>query len=176
MSGNNILVTGVSGYLGGTLLHRLKQAELPAYNTLYALVRTESQAQAVKQYGAEPLNFDSYDIEEVKEAVLKYEINIVFALHDAIKPEARVNFIKALSSLKEKSGIGVHLLHVRQVPFCLGAAILMTPRPAEPNQSHRTLMPPSTNPSRILVRLSTRFRSTQTLEARCCLKYVSPRS
>lgn len=46
---NNILITGGSGYLGGTLLHRLKLAELPTYNTLYALVRTESQAQAVKQ-------------------------------------------------------------------------------------------------------------------------------
>ncbi|KAG9546391.1 NAD(P)-binding protein, partial [Aureobasidium melanogenum] len=108
---NNILITGGSGYLGGTLLHRLKLAELPTYNTLYALVRTESQAQAVKQYGAQPLNFDSYNAEAVEEAVLKYQINIVFLLHDAIKPGARVNFIKALSSLKEKNGTGVHLLH-----------------------------------------------------------------
>ncbi|KAK6005820.1 hypothetical protein QM012_007462 [Aureobasidium pullulans] len=111
MSDNNILVTGGSGYLGGTLLHRLKLAELAPYNTLCALVRTDSQAHAVKQYGAEPLNFDSYDAEAVKDAVLKYEINIVFVLHDAIKVEARVNFIKALSSLKEKNGVEVHLLH-----------------------------------------------------------------
>ncbi|KAG9912360.1 NAD(P)-binding protein, partial [Aureobasidium melanogenum] len=99
-------------YLGGTLLHRLKLAELPTYNALYALVRTDSQAQAVKQYGAEPLKFDSYNAEAVEEAVLKYEINIVFLLHDAIKSGARVNFIKALSSLKEKNGTEVHLLHV----------------------------------------------------------------
>ncbi|KAG9661016.1 NAD(P)-binding protein, partial [Aureobasidium melanogenum] len=112
MPSNNILVTGVSGYLGGTLLHRLKLAELPTYNALYALVRTDSQAQAVKQYGAEPLKFDSYNAEAVEEAVLKYEINIVFLLHDAIKSGARVNFIKALSSLKEKNGTEVHLLHV----------------------------------------------------------------
>lgn len=112
MPPNNILVTGVSGYLGGTLLHRLRHAELPTYGTLYALVRTNSQAQAVKRYGTVPLNFDSYNAEAVKDAVLKYDINIVFVLHDAIKAEARVNFIKALSRLKEKNGTDVHLLHV----------------------------------------------------------------
>lgn len=169
MSVNNILVTGVSGYLGGTLLHRLKSAELPAYNTLYALVRTEAQAQAVNQYGAEPLKFDSYNAEAVEEAVLKYKINIVFVLHDAIKSGARVNFIKALSGLKEKNGTEVHLLHVSPGPFCLRAAMLMTSRPAEPNRSHRTSMHPWMNRSLILVKMSTRSRSIQILEAQCCL-------
>ncbi|KAG9742745.1 NAD(P)-binding protein, partial [Aureobasidium melanogenum] len=76
------------------------------------LIRTESQAQAVKQYGALPPDFDFYNAEAVEEAVLKYQINIVFLLHDAIiKPGPRVNFIKALSSLKEKNGTEVHLLH-----------------------------------------------------------------
>ncbi|KAH8161917.1 hypothetical protein CIB48_g6327 [Xylaria polymorpha] len=58
---HNILITGSSGYLGGSLLARWKGANLPGYNKLFALVRTPKQAEAVKQYGAEPLIFDAYD-------------------------------------------------------------------------------------------------------------------
>ncbi|KAH0005498.1 NAD(P)-binding protein, partial [Aureobasidium melanogenum] len=85
------------------------------YTNLFDRSWTKSQAQAVKQYGAQPLDFDSYNAEAVEEAVLKYQIDIVFLLHDATKPGARVNFIKALSSLKEKNGTEVHLLHTSGV-------------------------------------------------------------
>lgn len=172
MPPNNILVTGGSGYLGGTLLHRLKLAKLLTYDTLYALVRTDSQAQAVKQYGATPLNFDSYKAEAVKDAVLKYNINIVFVLHDAIKAEARVNFIRALSSLKEKNGTEVHLLHVSMKLSRAATMILMISRPAEPNQSPRMSTHPWTNHSLILIKMFMRSRRTQILEARSYLRYV----
>lgn len=170
MSPNNILVTGVSGYLGGTILHRLKHAELPTYDTLYALVRTYSQAQAVKQYGVVPLDFDSYNAEAVKDAVLKSDINIVLVLHDAIKAEARVNFIKALSSLKQKNGTEVHLVHVNLKNHNATTAILMIFRQVEPNQSPRTSTHLSTKHSLILVEASMTSRSTQILEAQSCLR------
>ncbi|KAF7137012.1 hypothetical protein CNMCM5793_006819 [Aspergillus hiratsukae] len=57
----NILITGGSGYLGGTLLNQLKSADLPSYHKLFAFVRTAAQAEAVKQYSAEPLEFDMQD-------------------------------------------------------------------------------------------------------------------
>jgi thioester reductase-like protein len=37
---HNILLTGASGYLGGSLLAHWASASLPAHGTLYALVRT----------------------------------------------------------------------------------------------------------------------------------------
>lgn len=45
---HNILITGASGYLGGTILARWERAKLPPYQTLYALVRTKEQGEAVK--------------------------------------------------------------------------------------------------------------------------------
>ncbi|THX73550.1 NAD(P)-binding protein [Aureobasidium pullulans] len=106
----NVLITGGSGYLGGTLLNRLQSAGLPALK-LYALVRKDSQAEAVKQYGAEPLKFDAYGESAVREAVLKHEINVVFSLHDAFKADSAVAFIKALAELKNNTGRNVHFLH-----------------------------------------------------------------
>lgn len=111
MSSHRILVTGASGYLGGTLLARWKGADLPAYDKLYALVRTDAQAKAVEQYGAEALTFDSRDEAAVRKAVVDNKITIVYYLIDAIRSEAQVNFIKALAEVKKATGQEVHFLH-----------------------------------------------------------------
>lgn len=112
MSSHRILITGASGYLGGTLLARLKGAGLAGYDKLYALVRTDAQAEAVRQYGAEPLAFDARDEAAVRTAVVDHKITIVYYLIDPIRSEAQVNFIKALAEVKRVTGQEVHLLHV----------------------------------------------------------------
>lgn len=109
---HNILITGGSGCLGGTLLDCLPTANLPSYNHLYALVRTPSQAQAVKQYGAEALNFNPYDEDSVRDAVVSSEISVVFYLIDSRSSKGQVFFLKGLAELKEKTGREVHFLHV----------------------------------------------------------------
>lgn len=109
---HRILITGASGYLGGTLLARWSQAHLPAYDRLYALVRTDEQAQKVAQYGAEPLQFDIRDEAATWAAVVDNRITIVFFLIDAFQAVAQVHLIKALAEVKRLTGSDVHFLHV----------------------------------------------------------------
>lgn len=112
MFSHNILVTGASGYLGGTLLARWKEAHLPSYDKLYALVRTDAQAEGVKSYGAEPLSFDVQNESQVLSTLLNRRITIVYFLIDALNGESQAYFIKALGEVKRLTGAEVHFLHV----------------------------------------------------------------
>ncbi|KAI0409405.1 hypothetical protein F4802DRAFT_546478 [Xylaria palmicola] len=108
---DNILITGGSGYLGGSLLARWNEAGLPSYGKLFALVRTPKQAEAVKKYGAEPLIFDAYNEAEVRAAVLDNQITIVYHLIAPWPHVSQCYFIRAMGELKEKIGREVHFLH-----------------------------------------------------------------
>lgn len=111
---HRILITGASGYLGGTLLARWADAKLPPYDALFALVRNEKQAHAVQQYGAQPLTFDVKDEAAVLQAVVTNGITIVYFLIDALHSQSQQFFIKALGEVKKATGNDVHFLHVRQ--------------------------------------------------------------
>jgi len=109
---HRILLTGASGYLGGDLLARLQGASLPAYEKIYALVRTDLQAEAVKNYGAEPIRINVQDAAEVHNAVVNNKITVVYYLIDPVNSEPQVHFINALSEVKRQTGKEVHFLHV----------------------------------------------------------------
>ncbi|PVH77053.1 NAD(P)-binding protein [Cadophora sp. DSE1049] len=109
---HRILITGASGYLGGDFLARLPTSNLPPYEKLYALVRTDNQAAAVKKYGAEPLRFAVNNQAEVHDAIVKNGITVVFYLIDALKNEGQMLFINALAELKKQTGKEVHFMHV----------------------------------------------------------------
>ncbi len=109
---HNILLTGASGYLGGDLLARLPTANLPPYSTLYALVRTEAQASSVQKYGATPLTFNVLDKAQIRDAVVKNRITVVFYLIDPGASGAHLHFIDALAEVKKETGQEVHFLHV----------------------------------------------------------------
>ncbi|KAK5267527.1 hypothetical protein LTR96_007560 [Exophiala xenobiotica] len=109
---HRILLTGASGYLGGTLLARWKTANLPPHEKLYALVRTDDQGKAVKLYGAEPLSFNVKDEASTREAIVGNKINVVFFLLDAMKSDSQVLLIKALAEVNKLTGLEVHFLHV----------------------------------------------------------------
>jgi thioester reductase-like protein len=109
---HRVLITGASGYLGGTLLARWKSADLPPYDKLFASVRTEEQAEGVKQYGATPLNFSMRDEKAIHDVVVDNGITVVFFLIDAMNSTSQCYFIKALAEVKETTGRDVHFLHV----------------------------------------------------------------
>jgi nucleoside-diphosphate-sugar epimerase len=107
----NILLTGVSGYLGGTLLARLQNAKLPPFQNMYAMVRTQEQAEKVTQYNVIPLTLDVKDNASMTKAIVENEITIVFFLIDAMHSETQVVLIKALAQVRETTGQDVHFLH-----------------------------------------------------------------
>ncbi|KAK5174484.1 uncharacterized protein LTR77_001564 [Saxophila tyrrhenica] len=109
---HNILLTGASGYLGGSLLAAWSSANLPPHGKLHALVRTDKQADDVRQYGAEPVRIDVSDPEAIRQCVVERQITIVLWLIDAMRSEGQVAFIKALGEVKGRVGGDVHFVHV----------------------------------------------------------------
>jgi len=107
---HNVLITGGSGYLGGSLLAQLKSANLPPYSHLYALVRTDAQAEAVRQYNAEPLTINLSDPSAIHTTIVEKKITVVFHLVDALDSTSTGPFIEALSKVKQQTGQEVHFL------------------------------------------------------------------
>ncbi|EXJ95152.1 hypothetical protein A1O1_00271 [Capronia coronata CBS 617.96] len=126
---HRILVTGASGYLGGSLLARWTSANLPAYDRLYALVRTDEQADAVKKYSAEPIRFDVKDEAAVRAAIVDNKITIVYFLIDALWGKHQSYFIKALAEVKKSTGSDVHFLHTSGAKIFSSHAGAPTDRP-----------------------------------------------
>lgn len=113
MPTRNILITGASGYLGGTVVAQLGGANLPSHGKIFALVRNDSQAKAVETYGLEAISFDPYDKVAVEENIIRHQISIVYWLVDSSSSAAQQHFIGALSKLKQETGQSVHFLHVK---------------------------------------------------------------
>ncbi|KIW29076.1 uncharacterized protein PV07_04919 [Cladophialophora immunda] len=129
---HTILITGASGYLGGTLLALWSQADLPPYKRMLALVRTDEQAATVKkEYGgvAEPIIFDSKDEAAVRKAVVDNQITVVFFLIDAMRAESQGHFIRALAEVKGSTGLDVHFLHTSGAKIFSSHAGAPTDRP-----------------------------------------------
>ncbi|CAN9095888.1 unnamed protein product [Alternaria alternata] len=107
---HNILLTGGSGYLGGTLLARWNEAQLPSYEKLFALVRSSEQASAVKQYNATPLTIDVSNPANIKETIIHEKITIVLHLHDVMDTTFSTHSIAGLGEVKKLTGLQTHFL------------------------------------------------------------------
>ncbi|KAI0879824.1 NAD(P)-binding protein [Annulohypoxylon maeteangense] len=126
---HNVLITGGSGYLGGTLLARMGGANLPPYGKLYASARTAEQADSLRQYGAQPLSFNLKDETEIWASIVENEITVVYYMIDAISYDPPLFFIKALAEVKRRTGQTVHFLHTTGAKLFSSHAGAPTDRP-----------------------------------------------
>ncbi|GKZ38659.1 hypothetical protein AbraIFM66950_010995 [Aspergillus brasiliensis] len=109
---HNILITGASGYLGGTLLAHWQSSDLPTHGTLYALVRTDQQSDAVRElYNATPLKINLNDDQNIKQTIIDHEISIIYFLIDAGSARTQIPMIQALGEVHQRTGKTVHFLH-----------------------------------------------------------------
>lgn len=115
---HNILLIGVTCYIGGTLLARVKAAQLPAYENLFVYFQSEKQlqelgvAESVAQYGAKPVYIDLRDGAAVLKAFVEHKITILVQIAVFKGIELDVQFIKALAGVKEVTRSDVHYLRV----------------------------------------------------------------
>lgn len=108
----NVLITGGSGYLGGSLLAELKKTDLPPHGTIYALVRSDDQAEKVKaHHNAIPIALDLEDQSLITAALLEKQISVVFHLISAVSADSQEKFVQGLGKVKEQLGVETHFLH-----------------------------------------------------------------
>ncbi|KZP34385.1 NAD-P-binding protein [Athelia psychrophila] len=111
----NILITGATGYIGGTVLEELV-ATLPASADVkvFTTVRKEGQAKPIKARlpSVTVLLLDVVeDGEGVRRAIIDNAISVVVETVDAFRYSTAGNFLNALAEVKKASGLPVHFVH-----------------------------------------------------------------
>lgn len=108
-----ILITGGTGYIGGSLFAELKNtSDIPAHGTVYALVRNDEQADKVrKHYDATPLILDLEDQTAITNTLLEKQISVVFFMINAFNANAQLKLIQALAAVRQRHGLETHFLH-----------------------------------------------------------------
>ncbi|CAH0025986.1 unnamed protein product [Clonostachys rhizophaga] len=112
-SASNVLITGTSGFIGGSLLaDLLARADSPIKNAkLFAAARSDEQVKSVSKLGINVLQVDLTDEKSVLDAVVKNEVDIVIHTAGAILPQMATNLIRALGERRRASGIETHYIH-----------------------------------------------------------------
>lgn len=119
----NVLITGGSGYLGGSLFAELTRTNLPPHGTVYALVRSDEQAERVKaHYNATPITLDLEDQSTITATLLEKQISVVFHLISAVSADSQEKFIRGLGKVKQQLGVETHFLHTSGAKIFSGFA------------------------------------------------------
>lgn len=111
-----ILVTGTSGYIGGTFLNNLlKSPEKVVPNgNIYALVRTPAQVSIVEALGIKAVlgSLDAAGAAGVFQSITNNEIDVVIHTADAIMWDSAKPLLEGLAARsKSSTGKAVHFIH-----------------------------------------------------------------
>ncbi|PKS05277.1 hypothetical protein jhhlp_008649 [Lomentospora prolificans] len=112
MSGPKILITGATGYIGGSVLTTLLTSEDAGIKSasISALVRKQEQADKLQQNGVQPILFSGLDDTELLTKVAS-EHDIVINTASAFHNRAAAAIIEGLARRKKDTGKEVHLVH-----------------------------------------------------------------
>ncbi|GKZ37769.1 hypothetical protein AbraIFM66950_009527 [Aspergillus brasiliensis] len=113
MTTRSLLITGVSGYIGGTILSTLlkDQSQWTKQLKIDCLVRSELQASAVQKLGASPIIITSFNETERLEKIAEdYDI-IIHAGAGWHTPSAQA-LIRGQGTRKTKTGDAVHYIQI----------------------------------------------------------------
>ncbi|KAI0539299.1 hypothetical protein GGR58DRAFT_244719 [Xylaria digitata] len=112
MADLNILVTGAAGYIGGSVVAALLSGDAHfATKNLFAAVRAEEQAQSLQSLGIKVLPLDLRNEQEVAEAVLQNEIDIVINTASSIDGRLANHLISALGKRREVTDKDTYHIH-----------------------------------------------------------------
>ncbi|KAI0911677.1 hypothetical protein F4823DRAFT_281942 [Ustulina deusta] len=113
MANLNILITGAAGYIGGSVIAALlsKNAYFSTKN-LFAAVRTEEQVQSLQSLSIKILQLDLQNEQEVAEAVLQNEIDIVVNTASSVEAQLALHLISALGQRRAVTGKDTYHIHL----------------------------------------------------------------
>ncbi|KAL5340220.1 hypothetical protein BJX70DRAFT_361835 [Aspergillus crustosus] len=112
MSATKILITGATGYIGGSVLTELLKSTnaLVKTGSISALVRGKDQAEVLSTHGVTPILFKSLDDLEYLEQVAA-EFDVIINSANAFHTKSAEAFIRGLAQRKEQTGNEVYFIH-----------------------------------------------------------------
>ncbi|KAL3495046.1 hypothetical protein BJX62DRAFT_222824 [Aspergillus germanicus] len=105
-----ILVTGATGYIGGSVLTEILESSPIANGGVSALVRRADQAEILREHGVTPILFKGLDdLAALEEVAGDFDIviNCALASHTA----SAIAMIKGQARRRERTGREVHFVH-----------------------------------------------------------------
>ncbi|OJJ32259.1 hypothetical protein ASPWEDRAFT_186461 [Aspergillus wentii DTO 134E9] len=113
MAARSVLITGVSGYIGGTILSSLREVQGPwtARLELAALVRSDSQADTVQKLGVKPVMFSSFDETELLEKIAA-DFDVIIHAGAGWHTRSAKALITGQSMRKTKTTGSVHYIQI----------------------------------------------------------------
>ncbi|KAL2834026.1 hypothetical protein BJY01DRAFT_224755 [Aspergillus pseudoustus] len=112
MAGKKILLTGATGYIGGTVLSTLLNSEAESITgaAISVLVRGEHQAGVLKDKGLTTIDFKGFgDDDALREAASEHDVVINTA--SGFEDGFAASLIRGLAERKNALGVDVHYIH-----------------------------------------------------------------
>ncbi|KAI1378883.1 NAD(P)-binding protein [Hypoxylon crocopeplum] len=111
--GQNILITGAAGYIGGSILADFisRTTSLIKAVNISAAVRTEEQAKSLSKLGVNVVQVNLKDETAVREAVLGNEIDIIVHTASSSDSSLASHLINSLGQRRKVSGEQTYFIH-----------------------------------------------------------------